>query len=88
MINLPIKSEVSTFTHEDMKGNAKHRNWVAWGCARSLAMLPFDTMHTTSYLTSTETMHPSCIVFELRELFCQKSPIFNLSTCILRSLWC
>jgi len=32
MINLPIKFDVSKFTHyEDMKANAKYVNWVAWG---------------------------------------------------------
>jgi len=35
MINLPIKLEVSVFTHyEDMKGNAKYRNWGGLGRLR------------------------------------------------------
>ena len=39
---------------------------VVWGIRdhlRSPAMLPFDTVHMTSYLTLTETMHLSCTIF-------------------------
>jgi len=51
-----------------MKGNAKCRNGVICavrGHPRSPAMSPFNRAHTTSYSTLIETMHLSCIVFEL-----------------------
>ena len=77
MINLHIKFEVSMLTHyEDMKGNAKCRNWVGLGVG-SPAMSPFDRVHTTSYSTLIETMHLSCTVFELQQVICQKSPILT-----------
>jgi len=70
MINLHTKFEVCMFTHyEDMKGNAKCRNLCGLGEVRghprSPAMSPFDRARTTSYLTSIETMHLSCTVFDL-----------------------
>ena len=58
MINLHTKFEVSVFTHyEDMKGNAKCRNWIGLGVRghpRSPAMSPFYRAHTTSYSTLIE----------------------------------
>jgi len=61
MANQCTKFEVSVFTHyEDMKGNAKCRDWVVLEVIvypRSPAMSPFDRAHATSYLTLIETMH-------------------------------
>jgi len=69
MINLHTKFQFFMFTqYDDMKGNAKCRNWVVWGLRghpKSLAMSPFDRVHMTSYSTLIETMHLSCTVFEL-----------------------
>ena len=69
IVNLHTKFEISGFTHyEDMKGNAKCRNWGrlgSWGHPRLLIMSPFDRAGTTSYLTLTETVHLSCTVFKL-----------------------
>ena len=42
MINLHTKFEVSMFTrYEDIKGNAKRRNWGSLEGYGSLAMSPF-----------------------------------------------
>jgi len=70
MINPHTKFEVSFLTHyEDIKGNAKCRNWgglEARGHPRSSAMSLFDRTHTTSYSTLIiETTCSSCTVFEL-----------------------
>jgi len=51
-----------------MKGNASEEVKGGLGVRsrrRSVAMSPFDRVHTTSYLTLMETMHLSCTVFEL-----------------------
>jgi len=60
MINLHTKFKVSTFTHhEDMKGNAKCRNWGGLGITgnpRSTAMSPLDRAHTTFCSTLIETV--------------------------------
>jgi len=67
MINLHTKFEVSIFTHyEDMKGNAKCRNWVFWrlGVNQAMLPLPFNTVHTTFYSTLIETIRLFCTVFE------------------------
>ena len=59
------KFEVSMFTHyEDVKGNAKCRNWGGLGLG-SPKVTGNVTIRTTSYLTSIETLHLSCTVFEL-----------------------
>jgi len=56
-INPHIKFEVSVFTHyDDMKGNAKSRNWGGLGIRvtqghHSPAMSPFYVARTTSYST-------------------------------------
>jgi len=69
MINRHTKCKISMFTHyEDMKSNAKCRNWGSLGVRvhpRSPAMSPFDRVHATSYSTLIETMRLSCTVFEL-----------------------
>jgi len=69
MINLHIKSELSMFTYyEAVKGNAKCRIWSCLGCLGSpeiTSSVTFDKVHTTAYLTLTETMQPSCTIFEL-----------------------
>jgi len=55
MINLHTKFEISMFAHyKDMKGNANVKIGMVWGIRghpRSLAMLPFDRVHMTSYST-------------------------------------
>ena len=62
MINPPTKFEVTNFTHYgDMKGIAKVENGVVSGHPRSLALSPFDTVHTTSYLSLIRTMHLSWV---------------------------
>ena len=65
IINPHTKFEVSMFTHyEDMKGNAKFRNWgglKVTGHPKS----SFDRAHMTSYSTLIKTMHPSCTILEL-----------------------
>jgi len=64
MINLHTKCELSGFTlYEDMKGNAKCRNWGGLGATehlRSPAMSPFDKAHRTSYWTLIQPMHLFC----------------------------
>jgi len=48
MINLHIKFEIPVFIHyEDMKGNAKHRNWDRLGirAPKVTGILPFDRAH-------------------------------------------
>jgi len=54
--------------YEDMKANAKCRNWVVWrvmGHWRSPAMPPFDRTRMTYYSKLMETMLISCTVFNL-----------------------
>jgi len=69
MISPHTKCEVSMFTHyEDMKGNAKCRHWgglVVRDHPRPPGVSPFDRGDMASYLTSIETMHLSCTIFEL-----------------------
>jgi len=78
MVSQCTKSEISRFTHyEAMNGGAKCRKWgglgqlgntqdrAVRGHSRSWAMSPVDRAYTTSYSTLTETMHLSCIVFEI-----------------------
>ena len=69
MINPHTKFEISMFTHyEDMKANVKCRNLGGLGRQGHPSlpvMSPFDTAHSTSYSTLTETMCLSCTVFEL-----------------------
>jgi len=76
IMNPYTKFKVYIFTHyEDMKGDAKCRNWGRLGVTghpRSLAMSPFNRVHTTSYLTLTETMHLSYTIFELQQVIYQK----------------
>ena len=82
--------EVSKFTHyEDMKGNAKCRNWGGLGVKghpRSPVLSLFDRMHMTSYPTLIETMRHSCTVFELKRVICLKSSIITYPTCIWRPI--
>jgi len=48
MINLHTKFKVSTFTHhENMKGNAKCRNWVVWGLRVHLSCTIFELKRVT-----------------------------------------
>jgi len=68
MINPHTKFEVCMFTHyEDMKGNAKCKNWggLGLGSPKVTKMSQFDRVHMTSYSTLIETMRLLCTVFEL-----------------------
>ena len=60
---------------------------VVWGHPRSSEMSPFDRAHTTSYLSSIETMRLSCTVFEIRRLICGNSPTLPYPTSIWRPHW-
>jgi len=55
MVNCHTKLEVSIFIHyDDMKGNAKCKNWGClgrYGSPRLLATSAFDRVHMTSYMT-------------------------------------
>ena len=82
MVSQCTKRVVSRFTrYEAMNGGSKCRKWggLGWlrGHSRSWAMPPFDRAHTTSYKTLIETMCPSCTVFEIQPVICQKSPILT-----------
>ena len=69
MINLPTKFEVSVYP---LRRNERwHKiSKIGWfgvvrGHSRSLKILPFDRMRTSSYKRSTVTMPLSCTVFEI-----------------------
>jgi len=68
MVNLHTKFEVSKLTHyKDIKGNGNVETGVDWrtrGHPRSLTMSPFNTVHTTSYLTLIKTIRLSRTIFE------------------------
>ena len=83
MINLPYKFEVSSFSHYgDMKNVKNAQIGVVRGHPRSSAMLPFDRVHKTSYLSLIETMHLSSTVFEIPRVICQNMPTSTYPTCI------
>ena len=71
-VNPQTQFEVSNYPHyEDMKSSAKCTNCGNLGHLGVtqnhfiIAMSPCNRGHTTSYLTLTQTMHLSCIVFEI-----------------------
>jgi len=70
MVNRHSKFQVFMFIHyEDMKSHAKCGIWGGLGGVKghrgSLAMLPFDRGHTSSYSILIEITRLSCTVFEL-----------------------
>jgi len=98
MVSQCTKFEVSRFTRYDaMNGGAKCRKWGSlgqlggtqghWQCHHSIA-------HTTSYSTLIETMHLSCIVFEIQpvefhgDLWHQKTRIPGLSCGVVCVILC
>ena len=47
---------------------------------RSLAISPFDRLHTISYSSLIETLRLSCTVFEIRRAICRNSPTSTYPT--------
>jgi len=91
MINMHTKFEVSVFTHyEDMKQNAKCRNWGGLGvkvtqyyqqCHHS-----FDRAHMTSYSTN---RNYASILYHFRVIasYLSKVTHFNLPLYLAPPLW-
>ena len=79
-INLPTKFEVSNFTrYRQMK--------VVANCRKCQAMSTFNRVHTTSYLSLTETMRLSCIVSEIQRAIRRNSATYTYHTCIWWPCW-